>query len=198
LADRVEEFRIAGQMCARAKTLRPEDAASLAILEKLSAAEALLALQFYEEAEKSLVQLQTARLAVVDMGLGIAYKGMFDEWRAERALKRAIESAPGSAAAHYNLGLLYRDQKRPESLAVFEKALQLAPDEPAFATAVGDEHFARESWAEASAAYRKAVTLKPGDDVLHTKLGHALYSQGLRDDANREYQRARELRNKPR
>jgi Flp pilus assembly protein TadD len=38
--------------------------------------------------------------------------------------------------------------------------------------------------------------LKPSDDGLHTKLGHALYSQGLQDEANREYQKAKELRGK--
>jgi hypothetical protein len=37
----------------------------------------------------------------------------------------------------------------------------------------------------------------PSDDTLHTKLGHALFSQGLQEEANREYQKARELRGKP-
>lgn len=195
LGARVDEFRRAGQMLSRAKTLRPEDA-SLASLEKLSAAEALLALQFYDEAEKSLTQLQVAKLAVVENGLGVAYQGLFDEWRAERAFKRAIEIDPASAAAHYNLGLLYRAQKKDDAVAMFEKAASLSPSDAAFQTACGDEYFAREKWVEAAAAYRKAVGLRPADDVLHTKLGHALFSQGLRDEANREYLKAKELQGK--
>jgi tetratricopeptide (TPR) repeat protein len=195
LAGRVDDFRRAGQMISRAKTLRPEDT-TLAPLEKLSAAEALLALQFYEEAEKSLTQLQSAKLAVVENALGVAYQGLFDEWRAERAFKRAIEIEPASAATHFNLGLLYRSQKKDEAVAVFEKAAVLAPSDPVVQMACGDEYFAREKWVEAAAAYRRAVALKPSNDVLHTKLGHALFSQGLRDEANREYQRARELQGK--
>ncbi|HEU4390054.1 MAG TPA: tetratricopeptide repeat protein [Blastocatellia bacterium] len=195
LAGRVDDFRRAGQMLSRAKTLRPEDA-SLPPLEKLSAAQALLALQFYDEAEKSLSQLQPARLAVVENGLGVAYLGMFDEFRAERAFKRASEMEPGSPGAYYNLGLLYRAQKKDEAVAMFEKAASLGPSDAAFQVACGDEYFAREKWAEATTAYRKAVALKPADDVLHTKLGHALFSQGLRDEANREYMKAKELQGK--
>jgi len=61
---------------------------------------------------------------------------------------------------------------------------------------LGDEYFTRQQWKQAAEAFRKAVALKPADDNLHTKLGHALYSQGLQDEANREYEKARELRRK--
>jgi Flp pilus assembly protein TadD len=38
--------------------------------------------------------------------------------------------------------------------------------------------------------------VKPDNDNLYTKLGHALFSQGLQEEANRAYQKARELRDK--
>jgi Flp pilus assembly protein TadD len=61
---------------------------------------------------------------------------------------------------------------------------------------VGDEYFAREKWADSAEWYRKAIEASPLDSALRTKLGHALYSSGLREEANREYKKALELRSK--
>ena len=69
ISDKVDEFKRAGQMLARARTLTPENG-DVGALEKLSAAEALIALQFYDEAERALAQLQTAKLAAVENALG--------------------------------------------------------------------------------------------------------------------------------
>ena len=62
IADRVDDFRRAGQMLGRARSLKPDNA-EISALEKLSAAQALIALQFYEEAERALAPLQTGNLA---------------------------------------------------------------------------------------------------------------------------------------
>ena len=195
ISDKVDEFKRAGQMLVRARALAPENA-DLAALEKLSASEALISLQFYDEAERALTQLQSAKLASVENALGLVYQGKLDTWRAERAFKRAIELDGKWAAPHYNLALLYRSQQNPDSLSELEAAAALDEKNVNLVAALGEEYFTRQQWKQAAESFRKAVALKPSDDALHTKLGHALYSQGLQDEANREYRRASELRAK--
>lgn len=195
IADKVDDFRRAGQMLARARTLAHESS-DITVLEKLSAAGALISLQFYDEAERALAPLQTSKLAAVENALGLVYHGKLDTFRAERAFKRACEIDSKWAAPHYNLATLYRSQQNPAALAEFEAAASRDQSNVQLMVALGDEYFGRQEWKQAADAFRKAVALKPSDDNLHTKLGHALYSQGLQDEANREYQKARELRAK--
>lgn len=195
ISDKVDDFKRAGQMLVRARALAPDNGA-MAALEKLSAAEALISLQFYDEAERALAQLQSATLASVENAFGLVYQGKLDAWRAERAFKRAIELDAKWAAPHYNLALLYRSQQNQTSLGQFEAAAALDQGNVDLATALGEEYFTRQQWKQAAEAFRKAIALKPSDDTLHTKLGHALYSQGLQDEANREYLKARDLRSK--
>ena len=195
VSEKVDEFKRAGQMLARARTLTPDNGEAIA-LEKLSAAGALISLQFYDEAERALAPLQTAKLAAVENALGLVHQGKLDTWRAERAFKRASELDPKWAAPHYNLALLYRSQQNPAALAEFEAAASSDQSNVNLFAALGDEYFTRQQWKQAAEAFRKAVALNPSDDNLHTKLGHALYSQGSQDEANREYQKAQELRRK--
>jgi len=195
VSDKVDDFKRAGQMLARARTLSPESG-DISALEKLSAAAALISLQFYDEAERALAPLQTAKLAPVENALGLVYQGKLDTWRAERAFKRASEIDAKWATPHYNLALLYRSQQNQAALAEFEAAVSNDQSNVSFLVALGDEYFTRQQWKQASDTFRKAVALKPSDDNLHTKLGHALYSEGLQEEANREYQKAQELRRK--
>ncbi|HXI94281.1 MAG TPA: caspase family protein [Blastocatellia bacterium] len=195
ISEKVDDFKRAGQMLARARALAPDNGDAGA-LEKLSAAEALISLQFYDEAERALAPLQNAKLAAVENALGLVYQGKLDTWRAERAFKRASELDSKWAAPHYNLALLYRSQQNQAALAEFEAAASSDQSNVNLLAALGDEFFTRQQWKPAAEAFRKAVALKPSDDNLHTKLGHALYSQGLQDEANREYQKAQELRRK--
>ena len=195
VADKVEDFRRAGQMLARARTLAP-GTADTAALEKLSAAQALIALQFYDEAERALTQLAGTRQAAAENALGLIFQGKLDEFQAERAYRRAIEIDPNWAAPQYNLALLYKGKKSPDALQLFESAARLDPTNAAILVTLGDEYFSKEQWQQAAEAYKKAVAVRPADAALHTKLGHALYSQGQRDEANREYQKATELRAK--
>jgi tetratricopeptide (TPR) repeat protein/uncharacterized caspase-like protein len=193
IADKVDDFKRAGQMLAKARLLTPERT-EITTLEKLSAAAALISLQFFDEAEKALSQLP--KMAATENALGIVYAGKLDNWKAERAFKNAVEMDNMAAAPHYNLGLLYRSQKNEAALTEFEKAAELDSKTYAAFLAVGDEYFSQNKWQQAAEAYRKAVALRPYDDNLYTKLGHALYSQGLRDEANKAYQKAKEIRSK--
>ncbi|HVG21524.1 MAG TPA: caspase family protein [Blastocatellia bacterium] len=196
IADKVDDFKRAGQALGRARSLTPENQEVVAY-EKLSAAQALIALQFYDEAERALAQVQSARLACIENAMGLLYQGKLDMYRAERAFKRAAELDAKWATPHYNLALIYRSQQGDASISELEQAAALDPSNSIFLVTLGDEYFTRQQWQRAADAFRRAVALKPADDSLHTKLGHALYSQGLQEEANREYQKARELRGKP-
>ena len=195
VSDLVDDFKRAGQMFVRARSLSSQDS-ELGALEKLGAAEALIALQFYDEAERALGTLQTVKLAAIENAFGLLYHGRLDTFRAERAFKRAVELNPKWAAPHYNLALLYRGQQNEQALAELEGASALDSSNSTIVVALGDEYFARGQWQRAGEMFRQAVALRPTDDNLHTKLGHALYSQGLKDDADREYEKARQLRGK--
>lgn len=195
VSDMVDDFKRAGQMFVRARSLASQDA-ELGALEKLGAAEALIALQFYDEAERALGQIQNVKLAAIENAFGLVQQGKLDTFRAERAFKRAIELNPKWAAPHYNLALLYRGQQNEQALAELESAAVLDSSNSALVVALGDECFSRQQWQRAAEAFRKAIALRPSDDNLHTKLGHSLYSQGLKEEADREYQKARQLRGK--
>ena len=183
-------------MLARSRALRPEDG-RIAPLEKMSAVHALIALQFYDEADKSLATLQgAARDAVVENAAGIIQQGLLNEYQAERAYKRAADLDTKWASPHYNLAILYKGSKKALALAEFQRAAELDPKNAVLFMALGDEYFELEQWSKAADSYRKALAIAPNDDSLHTKLGHSLYSQGLRDEATREYQRARDLKTK--
>lgn len=194
VADKIEDFKRAGQILSRARSLGAAE--DIAVLEKLSAAEALIGLQFYDEAELALNQLQSAKSAAVENALGLIYHGKLEGVRAERAFKRAIEMEPALAAPHYNLAMVYRAAQNEAAVAELEQAAALDPSNASLAAALGDELFSRQKWQEAAAAFRKALAVKPADDTLHTKLGHALFSQGLTEEANVEYRKASELRRK--
>jgi len=188
----VEDFRLAGQMLTRLHGFEPDNP-DISKLQKLSAAEALIALQFYDEAARALDSLRTPPSGPVENALGLVTLGQLSGYEAERHFKRAAELEPKWAIPHYNLALLYRSQKKDGSLTELQEAAQLNPSDPAILAALGDEYFERKQWSDASTTYRKALAARPDDDALHTKLGHALYSQGLRTEADQEYQKAKEI-----
>jgi tetratricopeptide (TPR) repeat protein/uncharacterized caspase-like protein len=189
---RSDEIKRAGEMLVRLHTLKPSDD-SVAYLQKLGAIESLIALQFFPDAEKALSQMPSPATAPIENARGLVYVGELSEWQAERSFKRAIEVDSAWAAPHYNLALLYKSQGKDDALGEFEQAAKLAPSNASIQAGLGDEYFALSRWAEAVAAYKQAITVDPNNDVLHTKLGHSLYSQGMHEEADREYQRAREL-----
>jgi tetratricopeptide (TPR) repeat protein len=195
ISEKVEEFKRAGQILTRARAL-VSDNPEIGVLDKLGAAGALIALQFYDEAERALAQLQGIKHAAVENAFGLIHHGRLDSFRAERAFKRAIELDPKWAAPHYNLALVYKGTQSEAALKELEAAASLDQQNPAVMAALGDEYFAKQEWQRAADQFRKAIAVKPQDDNLYTKLGHALFSQGLREEANRAYQKARELRDK--
>ncbi|HEY6327931.1 MAG TPA: tetratricopeptide repeat protein [Blastocatellia bacterium] len=187
-----DDFKRAGDMLARLQTLRPGDK-SIVVLRKLSDIEGMIAIEFYSDAEKALADLPAPATGAVENAHGLIYIGQLSDWQAERSFKRAIAADPNLAAPHYNLALLYKGQGNDQALAELETAGKLAPENVRIQTTLGDEYLARSRWAEATVAYKQAITVDPNNDSLHTKLANSLYSQGLREEADREYKRARDL-----
>ncbi|HTG16599.1 MAG TPA: tetratricopeptide repeat protein, partial [Blastocatellia bacterium] len=70
------------------------------------------------------------KLAAIENAMGLVYQGKLDLFRAERALKRAIELNPKWAAPHYNLALVYRSQQNEQALLELEAAATLDPSNP--------------------------------------------------------------------
>src|SRR5262249_50722284 len=140
ISDRIEDFKRGGRMLLRARQLGASG--DIASFEKLSAAEALIALQFYDEAERALAPLQNASLAPVENAFGLIYAGKLESFRAERAFKRAIELDPKYAAPHYNLAMLYRAAQNEAAVTEFDQAAALDPENASLCEALGDEYFA--------------------------------------------------------
>src|SRR5205807_4301708 len=68
--------------------------------------------------------------------LGVALAQAGENAAAIETLERCVALEPGNAAAHFNLGQLYRQAgRRDKALAEFEQALALRPDYPAAARA---------------------------------------------------------------
>lgn len=93
---------------------------------------------------------------------------------AEEVYRQAIAAAPDWSVPHYNLGLLFKYQRRwDESLTFNRQATDLAPDDQAAwwnlgiaATALGEWKTAREAWA------RCGIEIPPGDDAPSGNFGH--------------------------
>ena len=192
ITSRSDEIKLAGEMLGRLRQLQPNEEA-VAGLQKLASIENLIALEFYQDAEKSLSQIPSPASAPIENAKGLVYLGELSEWQAERSFKRAIEADPTWAAPHYNLALLYKSQGKDAALAEFEQAAKLAPNSGPIVAGLGDQYFSQNRWEDAAAAFTQAIASEPNNDALHTKLGHCLYSQGKHQEADAEYEKARKL-----
>jgi tetratricopeptide (TPR) repeat protein len=90
-----------------------------------------LYIDFIDEPEKALKLAETAALTFPDSAmsynlLGWSQTALNEMGKAEKNLKKAITIEPNLAAAHYNLGNLYKKQNRDEmALDSFQKAYDL-------------------------------------------------------------------------
>ena len=121
-------------------------------------------------------------------------QGRIEEALAERL--EALRLAPGSAAAHNNLGetLALIPGRRGEAIAQFEEALRL---NPAYAEAdnnLGNALDAEGRTADAVTRFEAALGLRPDFPAAHGNLGNALAKlPGRLDDAVAQYREALRL-----
>ena len=120
---------------------------------------------------------------------------------ARPALARAVQTLPGDATAHHNLGnALARAGQFSDAIASYRRALNLRPN---FIEArnhlaqaldgLGGEWAAIGHWLEAAACHQQAIDIDPNFFEAHCNLGNALRSAGQLERSLDSYDRALHL-----
>jgi eukaryotic-like serine/threonine-protein kinase len=107
-----------------------------------------------------------------------------------RHLTAATAIRPGSASAHYHLGLALNGQKSDEALTEFRRALQLKPDSYWAQSNLCEALEARGEIEQEIAACRVVVRLDPEDAWGHANLAGALKADRQIAEAIAEFGRA--------
>jgi len=107
----------------------------------------------------------------------------------EKLLRKLIKMKPDYAHAYNALGysLLERKVRLKEALALVEKALLLAPQDPAIMDSVGWGYYRNGKLDDAIAMLRRAFTANP-DPEIAAHLGEVLWARGDKDEALKLWQ----------
>ena len=107
----------------------------------------------------------------------------------ERMMRKLIQIQPEHAHAYNALGygLLERNERIPEALQLVEKALQLAPDDPAIMDSVGWAYYRSGKLKESVEMLRRAFAVDP-DPEIAAHLGEALWTYGKKTEAKKIWQ----------
>jgi tetratricopeptide (TPR) repeat protein len=131
------------------------------------------------------------RMIEVLMNQSVAYSNMRQNDRAEKCLRRALETAPDNAAANFDLGLLLAEEGNTDEA---EKALRKAIKSDARSAAanynLGVMLADRNNMSEAIALCRKACQLQPDDAKYARALALYLYREGDAEGAIEVLRRA--------
>ena len=112
-----------------------------------------------------------------------------------RRQRQLVEQGSHDAAAHLRLGqALQAAGEAGAAASSFERARDLDPHLPGLSASLGSVYLVEGRFDEAVLILREAVAAAPSLPILHDKLGLALYQAGERDEARREFARARALR----
>ncbi|MDD3883653.1 MAG: tetratricopeptide repeat protein [Gallionella sp.] len=106
--------------------------------------------------------------------------------QSEKWLRQLIRIQPAHAHAYNALGysLLERKERIPEALQLVEKALQLAPNDPAIMDSVGWGYYRSGRLEEGIAMLRRALAANP-DGEIAAHLGEVLWVRGDREEARK-------------
>jgi thioredoxin-like negative regulator of GroEL len=116
-------------------------------------------------------------LAKINEGIALLYLQRFAG--AEQILDAAALADPKDPHVWYALGLLYRNQNKPQqSLDAFKKALALRPADPDTHYMVASVDLELEDMPAAAAEFRKAIALNPHHASSIFGLARALHRQG--------------------
>jgi len=109
--------------------------------------------------------------------------------RSEQWLRKLIRTRPEYAHAYNALGysLLERNERIPEALQLVEKALQLAPNDPAIMDSVGWGYYRSGRLDESVAMLRRALAANP-DPEIAAHLGEVLWVRGDKAEARKIWQ----------
>jgi len=109
----------------------------------------------------------------------------------EQDLRKVIQIKPDHAHAYNALGysLADRGERLPEALALIEKAVQLAPDDPFILDSLGWAHYRMGNLTEGLKQLQRAYAAKP-DPEIAAHLGELLWRQGAKEKAREIWQAA--------
>lgn len=107
----------------------------------------------------------------------------------EADLRRAIALRPDDAQAYNALGYTLADRttRLPEAIALLDKALSLAPDDPFILDSVGWAQYRAGNLARAQDYLERAFKVRP-DPEIAAHLGEVLWARGQRDEAGKLWQ----------
>jgi len=107
----------------------------------------------------------------------------------EQLMRKLIKIQPDHAHAYNALGygLLERNERIPEAMRLVEKALQLAPDDPAIMDSVGWGYYRSGKLDDSIRMLRRAYTGSP-DPEIAAHLGEVLWMRGDKAEARKVWQ----------
>jgi tetratricopeptide (TPR) repeat protein len=107
----------------------------------------------------------------------------------EKLMRKLIKLQPDHAHAYNALGygLLERNERIPEAMQLVEKALQLAPDDPAIMDSVGWGYYRSGKLDESVKMLRRAFAGSP-DPEIAAHLGEVLWMRGDKAEARKVWQ----------
>jgi len=107
----------------------------------------------------------------------------------EQLMRKLIKIQPDHAHAYNALGygLLERNERIPEAMQLVEKALQLAPDDPAIMDSVGWGYYRSGKLEESIKMLRRAFADNP-DPEIAAHLGEVLWMRGDKEEARKIWQ----------
>jgi tetratricopeptide (TPR) repeat protein len=107
----------------------------------------------------------------------------------EKLLRRLIQIKPNDAQGYNALGysLLERNERIPEAVALVEKAMQLAPEDPAIIDSVGWGYYRSGKLEESIRMLRRAFASNP-DPEIAAHLGEVLWVDGDIEGAKKIWQ----------
>jgi len=112
----------------------------------------------------------------------------------QKLFAHAIAVTKNNAIAHINLGVALEQQDRkPEALAEYRKAIDIEPDRFQARNNVANLLASMGLRDEAYREYQEALRLNPGAAVTHINLATLLVEMGRFDDAMKEYKKATKL-----
>ncbi len=107
--------------------------------------------------------------------------------QAESEAREAISADPTMSEAHYNLGMVLKEQGRlDEAAGEFREAIKDDPQSSDACAQLGMVKLSQTSLAEAGENFKKAISLNSGNSTAHYGLGQVNLQQGRIDDAIKE------------
>ncbi|SAK75488.1 tetratricopeptide repeat protein [Caballeronia glebae] len=123
--------------------------------------------------------------------LGVEAHSNGDKSRAESHYRRAIESAPGHAAALNNLGVLLEESGRlDEAEQLYRQAISARPDYVDALNNLAALYGARDRFAESEAALGQALSIEPENVTAHRQLGDVFAQTGRPTEAEKQFRHA--------